>query len=78
MFYGFGAALQNLNQNELERKWKQDGDKRAGHLLQMVENPTKYVNTVQFVVTLIQIVMGGFFLGILKSWITQLLEQTAG
>lgn len=78
MFYGFGAALQNLNQNELERKWKQDGDKRAGRLLQMVENPTKYVNTVQFVVTLIQIVMGGFFLGILMRWIAYLLKQTAG
>lgn len=78
VFYGFGAALQNLNQSELERKWKQDGDKRAKRLLQMVENPTKYVNTVQFVVTLIQIVMGGYFLRIIRIWFGQMFKQAAG
>lgn len=78
MFYGFGAALQNLNQSELERKWKQDGNKRAGRLLHMVENPVKYVNTVQFVVTLIQLVMGGFFLRVLMKWIGHFLQRTAG
>lgn len=78
MFYGFGAALQNLNQSDLERKWKQDGNKRAGRLFHMVENPVKYVNTVQFVVTLIQLVMGGFFLRVLMKWIGHLLEQTTG
>lgn len=78
VFYGFGSALQNLNTNELESRWKQNGDRSSKRLLQMAQNPTRYVNTVQFVVTLIHIVMGGFFLGILKSWMDRLLELAVG
>lgn len=78
VFYGFGAALQNMNISEIENRWKQNGDKSSKRLLQMMENPTRYVNTVQFVVTLVQLVMGAFFLGILKNWMDQLLRWAIG
>lgn len=63
-FYGFGAALTSLEGKELKGE-----DKRTGKLKQIMENPSRYVNTVQLVVTLIHIGIGAFYLRLLGNYI---------
>lgn len=67
IFYGFGVAIQNLNISEVEELYEQNRDKRSRKILKVSRGITKYVNTVQVVVTLAQLIMGGFFLGIFIS-----------
>ncbi len=63
-FYGFGSAINSLNIKDIEKKAKEENDKKSGRLAAIIENPSKYVNMVQLIVTLIHIVMGSFYLGI--------------
>lgn len=66
LFYGFGAAIQALNEKDIENKVKED-DKRAIKLRKLMREPNKYVNTVQLIVTFVNIIMGGFYLQILQK-----------
>lgn len=63
-FYGFGSAINNLNIKDIEKKAEEEKDTKSGRLAAIIENPAKYVNMVQLIVTLINIVMGSFYLGI--------------
>ncbi|GFH89770.1 MAG: HlyC/CorC family transporter [Lachnospiraceae bacterium] len=63
-FYGFGSAINNLNMKEIEKKAKEENDKKSCRLAAIAEHPARYVNMVQIIVTLINIVMGSFYLGI--------------
>lgn len=54
-FYGFGSAIHCLNIKDTEKR-------KSMRLATIIENPTQYVNTVQLVVTLINIIMGGYYL----------------
>lgn len=63
-FYGFGAALTTLEGKELKGE-----DKRSAKLKQIMENPSRYVNTVQLVVTMIHIGVGAFYLQLLGNYI---------
>lgn len=70
-FYGFGAALGSVNEKEVERRTEEEGDKRSRRLRMMIDNPTEYVNTVQLITTLINIVMGAVCLGMLQRSIRE-------
>lgn len=63
-FYGFGSAVTNLNEKEIERKAEEEKDKKSIRLLHIINDPAGYVNTVQLVVSLINVIMGAFYLGI--------------
>lgn len=77
-FYGFGSAIHSINIKDIEKREKEDKDKKAKRLRKIMENPTQYVNTVQLVVTLINIVIGGFYLGMWHKGIGRLIENTVG
>ena len=47
IFYGFGSAIQNLNENEIEDKAEQ-GDKKSKLLLHIMNAPGSLIQTVQF------------------------------
>lgn len=55
-FYGFGAAINSLNEKEVERRADEDKDKRAIRLKKIIDNPTEYINTVQLITTLINVI----------------------
>ncbi len=48
VFYGFGAAIQELPGAELERR-KEEGDKKAAGILRILEHAFSYANVVQVV-----------------------------
>lgn len=64
-FYGFGAALTALNGKEL----KDGEEKKTKRLKKIMENPSRYVNTVQLVGTIINIGVGAVYLELLGAYI---------
>lgn len=75
IFYGFGVAIQNLNISEVEELYEQKHDKKSRRILKLSRGITKYVNTVQVVVTLAQLIMGSFFLRIFISMVRGIFRQ---
>ena len=63
-FYGFDAAIDYLNEKEMLHKAEEEKDRRSVRLSEMVSRPGIYINTVQLVITLINILMGAFYLNI--------------
>lgn len=76
-FYGFGAAMNNLNEKEIERRAEEEKDKKSIRLKKIMQSPTMYVNTVQLVVSLINVSMGAFYLGIWLRSVTGIVEMVA-
>lgn len=69
VFFGFGAAIQNLNKGNVEKK-AEEGDKKSILLNGMIESPAKLVNTIQLLTTLINIMIGAFELHIIRRQFT--------
>ena len=66
IFYGFGAALQELNETVLEKAC-QEGNPKAARLYKLKTEPAAFVNTIQLVVMLADLLLGAFFLQILPN-----------
>lgn len=64
-FYGFGAAVNSLNQKEVERRAEEEKDRKSVRLKKIIGSPAEYVNTVQMITTLINVIIGAVHLGIL-------------
>lgn len=64
-FYGFGAAITALNEKEVERRADEEKDKKSIKLKRIIGNPAEYVGTVQLITTLINVVIGATYFGIL-------------
>jgi putative hemolysin len=62
-FYGFSAALMALNSKEMEKRAQEDADKKAAKLLKIIDKPAKYIDTVQVVVSFVNIILGAVFIG---------------
>ena len=72
LLYGFGTAIQTLNKGMIEKSCE-DGNKKAKRLNQMMEKPVTFVNTLQLVVTLINFIIGAFYVDVfamvIRGWI---------
>jgi len=58
MLYGFGAASRQISDAEVERRALEGKDKRAIRLLHIIEEPKKYINTVQFISVFAFLILG--------------------
>ncbi len=75
IFYGFGAAVKELNTKELSDK-AQEGNQKAAKLYEIATKPNKFINTLQLMVTLVNLILGCSFLGSLQKLISKVM--TAG
>lgn len=57
-FFGFGKAVRGLNSNEIDRRAEEDGDKRSKRLSGIINKPAIFIDTLQFVVTLANMLAG--------------------
>lgn len=73
-FYGFGAALSSLNEKEIERRAEEDKDKKAIRLKAIIGHPAKYENTVQLIISLINVVIGAVHLVMLLHVVAEGLQ----
>lgn len=72
ILYGFGAAVQNLNDSSVEKK-AEEGDKRSRRLLHIMEEPVRFVNTLLITITLANMVAGAYEYALLQNWFVGLL-----
>lgn len=59
---GFHRAITLMNEKEIERKAREEQDKKSVLLNRIAVRATVYVNSIQMITTLIELVMGCFFL----------------
>lgn len=75
LMYAFGAAIQNLNESEIERK-AEKGSVKDKKLLKYMQNPMKFVNTIQLVTGFMAVVVGyfqlGLYVGTVRGWLIEL------
>lgn len=76
-FYGFGAALESLNEAEIERRAEEEKDKKSIRLRRIIGEPAEYVNTVQLVTTLVNVIIGAVHLGLLRGSVSRGLQLVA-
>ena len=74
IFYGFGSAIQSLNESSLE-KAAEEGDRKAERLLHIIDHPAKFINMNQIAANAVGIVTGGYILGRIRADILRLLYQ---
>jgi len=58
VFFGFGAAIQNVNTKELEKDME-SGSRKAGKILKIVNRPGRFINTIQIIAVLFGFLSGG-------------------
>lgn len=63
VFYGFGSAIQNVNEGKLEDE-ADGGNKKAARLLEIVNRPGRFVHTIQITTHLIGMITGAVILPI--------------
>ena len=61
VFYGFGSAIQNVNEGKLEEE-AAEGNKKAVRLLEIVNCPGRFVHTIQITTHLIGMIIGAAIL----------------
>lgn len=68
-FYGFGAATNNINRKEVERRAEEDKDKKSIRLWKVVSAPGVFVNTMLLIVTMINVIVGAWYFWLWQSGI---------
>lgn len=85
IFYGFGSAIQHINEGEVEKAAEQ-GNKKSIQLMKMLEKPGELVNTIQVISSLLSVLVGyglirgfsGYFTSLLlKTEISERIDQAA-
>ena len=66
VFYGFGSAIQNVNEGKLEEEARQ-GNRKAARLLEIVNRPGRFVHTIQITTHLIGMITGAVILPVLVN-----------
>ena len=74
IFYGFGAAVQKLNYVVIKEAAQATKDKKKEKLLRIMDQPVIFINTIQVVATVTNMVMGSFFLGNLYRFFSKILS----
>ena len=74
MFQGFGTALQEINKSEMEEE-KTDQKRKKKRLLSLLENLPRFHSMTQFVISLVHLIMGGYFLKLLHRFLLPLFQN---
>ena len=57
IFYGFGAAVRNMNESSLEREVEL-GSKKAAKLLRIAGSPSRFIDSIQIVSNAVGMIIG--------------------
>ncbi len=73
ILYGFQKAIGLMNDKEIERRAEEEKDKKSILLFRIVERSTIYVNSIQLIITLVDLIMGFLYLPLLAGFFQGLL-----
>lgn len=75
IFYGFGSAIQHINEGDVEKK-AEEGDKKSILLLKMLNYPSDLINTIQLTATLWSILIGFLLIHSFSGFINHAVQNT--
>ncbi len=70
VLYAFSAALGNINDNELEKK-VEEGNKRAVRLKKLMDDPSRFGDTLDIVVFVTNVVAGAYILVVIQRSVSK-------
>lgn len=70
VLYAFSAALGNINDNELEKK-VEEGNKKAVRLKKLMDDPSRFGDTLDIVVFVTNVVAGAYILGVIQRSVSK-------
>lgn len=78
VLYGFGSAVQKVSENDIEKRAKEDGDKKSLWLLKAMNHPVPIVNTILTTATLLSILTGYMGISAISPYVYAGCRQAAG
>ncbi len=70
VLYAFSAAIGNINDKELDKR-AEDGSRRALRLKKLIEEPSRFGDTLDIVVFVTNVVAGAYILGVIQKRISR-------
>lgn len=75
VFSGFEAAIHNLSAKEIVKESLSSKKKKTDKLLKIMDNPFKYVNTVNVIISGIPLIVGGVYVNYLNAHYFKAMEH---
>lgn len=75
VFSGFEAAIHNLSAKEIVKESLSSKKKKTDKLLKIMDNPFKYVNTVNVIISGIPLIVGGVYVNYLNTHYFKAMEH---
>lgn len=70
VLYAFSAALFCINENELDKK-AEEGSRKAARLKRLIDEPSRFGDTLDIVVFITNVVAGAYILGVIQRRISE-------
>jgi len=73
ILYGFGAAIQTVNENIIREKAR-EGDKKSQILLKWIDNPIKLINSIHMATIFINMIVGAYLIQMIGAGIEKTID----
>ena len=74
IYNGFSAAIEQLNIKEIEEKALNQKDKKSVRLLKLIHTPQNFIDSIQLVITLLNMLIGWIYMEQFVNLIKRLLQ----
>ena len=78
VLYGFGSAVQKVSESDIEKRAKEEGDKKSLWLLKAMNHPVPIVNTILTTATLLSILTGYIGISGISPYVYAVCRQLVG
>lgn len=80
IYNGFSAAMEQLNIKEIEEKSLEKKDRKSQRLLKLIHTPQNFIDSIQLVITLLNMLIGWIymeqFVNLIKRFLQFIVEKT--
>lgn len=86
IYYGFSAAMEQLNVKEIEEKALEQNDRKSKRLVKLIHSPQNFIDSIQLIITLLNMIIGWIYMErfidftgkVLRSFLENALNFTIG
>lgn len=62
VYYGFSAAMEQLNVKEIEERAQEQNDRKSKRLLRLIHSPQNFIDSIQLIITLLNMLIGWIYM----------------
>ena len=62
IYNGVSAAMEQLNIKEIEEKTAEQKDRKSNRLLKLIHQPQNFIDSIQFIITLLNMLIGWVYM----------------